>query len=278
VLDVVAASLRVALVGGSAGLAIEGQGTVVAGRSVRLTRGDRIRCGPLRDVSCGYLAVEGGIEVPPVLGSAATYVRSHIGGLHGGVLRAGDVLPVRDGDAAERPETMLARPFDPDFAAPIRVVLGPQDDYFTEVAVQMFLSATYTISSQSDRMGYRLQGPALAHAGGYDIVSDGIVPGSIQVPGSGQPIVLLADSQTTGGYPKIATVISADLPLIGRRRPGAEVRFVTVTQEQAEQARREQERVLAQWIGDMQEVTTIGIDESALHRRNLIDGISDGGD
>jgi allophanate hydrolase len=127
-------------------------------------------------------------------------------------------------------------------------------------------------------MGYRLQGPALAHAGGYDIVSDGIVPGSIQVPGSGQPIVLLADSQTTGGYPKIATVISADLPLIGRRRPGAEVRFVAVTQEQAEQTRREQERVLAQWIGDMQEVTTIGIDESALHSSNLIDGISDGTD
>lgn len=276
-LEIVAASLRVAVIGGAAGLTIEGRGAVAAGCSVPLHRGDRILCEAPGDVTCAYLAVEGGFDVPLSLGSAATYVRSRIGGLHGGVLRAGDVLPVRDSDAAGRPEATLARPFDPDFAAPIRVVLGPQDDYFTEGAIESFLSMTYTISSQSDRMGYRLHGPTLAHARGYDIVSDGIVPGSIQVPGSGQPIVLLADAQTTGGYPKIATVISADLPLLGRRRPGATVRFCAVTQEQAEQARREQERVLAQWIGDIREVT-IGIDEGVLHSSNLIDGVSDGTD
>jgi allophanate hydrolase len=270
ILEVMIASVRVAVMGGS--FAIEGKGRVGSGRSLCVERGDRIACGLLGEVSCGYLAVEGGIDVPRVLGSASTYVRSRIGGLHGEALHAGDVLPVTSESARARPETALRQPFDPELAAPIRVVLGPQHDHFTAEAIATLLSAPYTISPQADRMGFRLQGPSLAHARGYDIVSDGIVPGSVQVPGSGQPIVLLADAQTTGGYPKIATVISADLPVIGRRRPGSSVRFAAVTQEEAETARRAQERLLERCIGEMHSA----IEPAALYTANLVGGVSDG--
>ena len=136
----------------------------------------------------------------------------------------------------------------------------------------------FTISPQSDRMGFRLHGPRLTHAGAHEIVSDGVVPGSVQVPGSGQPIVLMADGQTTGGYPKIATVISADLPRLGRRRAGAPVQFAAVTQEDAEAARRAQERTIARWIEDIREISDSRLNEEALYSANLVGGISDGSD
>ncbi len=140
-----------------------------------------------------------------------------------------------------RSEYALPRALDLALDQPIRVVLGPQTDYFTDDAVKTFLSSDYTVSPQADRMGYRLEGPPLAHAKGYHIVSDGIVPGAIQVPGSGLPIVLMVDNQTTGGYPKIATVISADIPVVGRRKPGRTIRFVAVDVHEAELLRRKQE-------------------------------------
>jgi allophanate hydrolase len=295
VLDVLAASVRVALVGGAGGLVVEGtlshpspasgggqgggEGGVAAGRSVRLVRGRRLRCGALGDAGCAYLAVEGGIAVPLSLGSASTHARSRIGGLHGDVLQPGDVLPLVSGDVTERTERAMTHPVPPMLDAPIRVVLGPQDDYFTVEAIETLLSADYTVSVHADRMGFRLQGPKLEHAKGFNIVSDGVADGSIQVPGSGEPIVLLADGQTTGGYPKIATVISADLPLLGRRRPGARVRFVAVTQEEGEGARREQEAMLARCIAEMQEVAdSRRLDHEALVSANLVSGVSDGMD
>jgi allophanate hydrolase len=278
VLEVLAASVRVASVGG-AGFVIDNEGMVAPGRSVRLRRGHQLRCGALGSLGCGYLAVEGGLAVPLVLGSASTCVRARIGGLHGDLLQPGDILRMTRGEVAQRPERTLAAPWPPMLDAPIRVVLGPQDDYFTADAIATLLSADYTISPQSDRMGFRLQGPKLAHAKGFNIVSDGVVTGSIQVPGTGEPIVLLADAQTTGGYPKIATVISADVPLLGRRRPGAHVRFSAVTPEEGEAARREQERVLAECIGDIRVVIASGgIDDDTLYSANLVSGVSDGTD
>lgn len=280
VLEVLADSVRVALVGGTGGLIVDGEGvgTVEPGRSARLRRGSHVRCGVLGDVGCGYLAVEGGIAVPPCLGSASTYVRNRVGGLHGDALQRGDVLPLSLDDVPRRSERALAQQLDTGLDQPIRVVLGPQDDHFTAEAIDTLLSGSYTISQQADRMGFRLQGPKLVHAEGHDIVSDGIVAGSIQVPGTGEPIVLLADAQTTGGYPKIATVISADLPLIGRRRTGAGVRFVAVSQEEGEAVRREQERLIARWISDMREVAVSGVDHDALYSANLVGGVSDGSD
>ena len=276
VLEVMATSLRVALVGDDGGSMIEGDHArnVPAGQSARLRRGQRIRIGTLGKTFCAYLAIAGGFDVPPCLGSAATYTRNGLGGFQGRVLRVGDVLPVHREDVEPSQELALVEPYEPGFEQPIRVVLGPQQEYFTADAVNTFLSAVYVVSAQADRMGFRLDGPKLAHAKGYDIVSDGIVPGAVQVPGSGQPIVMLADAQTTGGYAKIATVISADVPVLARRRPGAAVRFVAVTQAEGENLRREQEPKLRDAIARLQPVPEIPVvDTVALETSNLIDGV-----
>ena len=246
-LKIMAESVRIALVGCNAGIEIRSGDarTVPAGRSFRLARGEIFRIGALRDSVCAYLAIEGGLDISSVLGSASTYVRGAIGGFHGRRLQAGDILPLKLASVDVRGECALSRPLDLALDQPIRVVLGPQADYFTDGAVKTFLASDYTVSPQADRMGYRLEGPALAHAKGYDIVSDGIVTGSIQVPGSGLPIVLMVDHQTIGGYPKIATVISADIPVVGRRRSGRQIRFVAVDMPEAELLRKEQEAALS---------------------------------
>ena len=245
-LKVMAESVRLALVGCNAGVEIRsGNSRIVpAGRSVRLTRDEVFRIGSLRDSVCAYLAIEVGPDIPPVLGSASTYVRGAIGGFHGRRLQASDFVLLKLADVNVRDEYALPRPLDLALDQPIRVVLGPQADYFTDGAMKAFLSSDYTVSPQADRMGYRLEGPILAHCKGYNIVSDGTVAGAIQVPGSGLPIVLMVDNQTTGGYPKIATVISADIPIIGRRRPGRRIRFVAVGVDEAELLRREQEAAI----------------------------------
>ena len=277
VLEVLSASVRMALVGGAGGLTVEGAGGSIAvapGRSVRVKHGERLRVGALGPFACAYLAVEGGVDVPAVLGSAATYTRNRLGGLEGRALQAGDILEVAQDTAEERQEVALSRPLEHGLDKSIRVVLGPQDDYFTDAAITTFLSSTYKVSPQADRMGFRLEGPKLEHVESYNIVSDGIVPGSIQVPGSGQPIVLLVDAQTTGGYPKIATVISTDLPLIGRRRPGSSVTFARVTQEEAEAIRRAEDARIAAIMKDLQPVTEMArLDEAALYASNLVDGV-----
>jgi len=187
-----------------------------------------------------YLAVAGGIDVPRVLGSRATYLRGRLGGLDGRALQKGDVLPLgapaRDpGVAPGRHVPASRRPAYP-AAVEARVVLGPQADRFTPAGLAAFLGGPYTVTPQADRMGYRLEGPAIEHARGHDIISDGIPLGGIQVPGEGQPIVLLVDRQTTGGYTKIATVISVDIARIGQTRPGQRVRFREVTLAEAHAA------------------------------------------
>jgi 5-oxoprolinase (ATP-hydrolysing) subunit C len=191
-----------------------------------------IRPGPSHVWAC--LAVSGGFDVAPVLGSLSTHLRSAMGPLGGRALQTGDTLPVSTAAEAARLPPMVPAARDP---APsdllIRVIPGPQNDHFTEDALATFLSADFTLSPQSDRMGYRLTGPRIAHRAGHDIVSDGIAMGSVQVPGDGQPIVLMADRQPTGGYPKIATVIRADLPRLAQSRPGGSLRFRAVTVDEA---------------------------------------------
>ena len=245
-LEVMAESARIALVGCNSGIEIRSGNarTVAAGQSVRLVRGEVFRIGVLRDSVCAYLALEGGLDIPPVLGSASTYARGAIGGFQGRRLQPNDILPLKLAGVDARTEYALSRSLDLALDQPIRVVLGPQADYFTAGAVHTFLSSTYTVSPQADRMGYRLEGPVLTHALGYNIVSDGIVTGSIQVPGSGLPIVLMVDNPTTGGYPKIATVISADIPVIARRKPGRPIRFIAVDVHEAELLRKEQEAAI----------------------------------
>ncbi len=178
--------------------------------------------GPVR----AYLAIEGGFAVEPVLGSRSVHVRSRLG-WPGRALVAGDRIRLAAAPAAG-PERRL--PADACDLSPrrVRVVLGPQEDLFTPAGIATFLSETFVVSPEADRMGYRLDGPVIEHAGDYNLVSDGIVIGSVQVPGNGRPIVLLADRQSTGGYPKIATVIGADLPLIARCKPGDSLLFEAI--------------------------------------------------
>lgn len=229
--------VRVAVAGGSFAATVDNR-PVPPNTSAILREGQRLRIGGAKDAVWGYLAVSGGgIRVLRELGSRSTHVRGGMGGFEARPLAAGDLLPV-NAAAPEGPERSLPRP-DTGTHGPIRVVLGPQDDYFSREAVAVFLSSHYEVTWHSDRMGYRLQGPPLQHERGFNIVSDAILPGCIQVPGSGQPIVLLRDAQTTGGYPKIATIISADLGRFAQLRPLSKVRFKAVSVDDAQLLRRE---------------------------------------
>ena len=201
-----------------------------------------------REGSRSYLAVAGGFDVPVVMGSKSTYVKAGLGGFKGRSLRAGDTLLT----PLPTPPLHLAGRRTPRELIPhyghqhaLRVITGPQDDAFTDTGIEAFLSSSYTITAQSDRMGYRLEGPKIAHKVGPDIISDGIPFGGIQVAGDGQPIVLMADRGTSGGYTKIATVISADLSDLAQGMPGDRVSFKSVSIEQAHEALRQQEATLS---------------------------------
>jgi biotin-dependent carboxylase-like uncharacterized protein len=192
----------------------------------------------------GYLAVAGGIDTPVVMGSRSTFVRGALGGLNGRALKAGDVLPVGQAKTVAEPgrfATFAQRVTLPRETTSVRVMFGPEEDMFTAEARDIFISADYKVTTESDRMGYRMQGPTLSHKIKADILSGGIAPGSVQVPGHGQPIIMLADRQSIGGYAKIATVIGADLPLLCQMRPGQSVRFVPVSREEAVTALRQLE-------------------------------------
>jgi biotin-dependent carboxylase-like uncharacterized protein len=276
-IEVVASSVRIALVG-SGSLEVGGRDSrlVRSGQTARLTRGETVRVRLDGVAFCSYLAIEGGFEVPLCLNSRSTYTRAGFGGLDGRPLRSGDILHGISDDVVARDEVAFSEPRDLRFDQPIRVVLGPQDGYFTEAAIEQFLSGSYEVTAASDRMGFRLAGSLLEHKDGYNIVSDGIVAGSIQVPGSKLPIVLMADAQTAGGYPKIATVISADLPRLGVRGAGRAVRFQSVSREEAERIRRADHERLLTLISNMRPVTeSEGISLEALYGQNLIDGVID---
>jgi allophanate hydrolase len=195
-----------------------------------------------------YLAVTGGIASPPQLGSRSTYQRAMIGGIDGRPLVTGNELPCATQEHLEYRECQ-ADPWT--YAdAPLRVMLGPQDGNFRPESLRQFLACAYQVTAQIDRMGARLEGPALAHVSpeAADIVSDGVTPGAIQVPGNGQPIILLADCQTVGGYPKIATVIAADVPRLGQLRPEQSIRFCAVSGAQARQALADREAQWDEWV------------------------------
>jgi biotin-dependent carboxylase-like uncharacterized protein len=228
------AARRVAVTGGGFEIRLDGE-RLPPWRNFLLGEGGELRIGGAGDAVWGYLAVAGGFALPRQLGSLSTHLRSGIGGLEGRTLRAGDALPLGQ-PVAVVPD--LALPPAPVPEGALRVVLGPQDDYFTPEALEAFLGEEFAVSPQFDRLGTRLTGPVLHHARGFDIISDGVVPGCIQVPGNGQPIVLMRDCQPPGGYPKIATVITADLGRLAQSRAGTRLRFREVSLAEALAARR----------------------------------------
>jgi len=279
-LEVCADSIRIALAGSEGAIELLGEdGTTIPGwQSALLRRGQRFRVVRGQDSVCCYLAVAGGFLVEPCLGSVSTYTRAEIGGFHGRVLRATDHLPVTLDGAPDRGELWLRKPPVWPKPATLRIVLGPQQEYFTAAALRALEQEPFTVSVNSDRMGMRLDGVRLAHRDSYNIVSDGVPTGAIQVPGSGQPILLLNDHQTTGGYPKIATVISADLPSAGRLCQGDVLRFQAITVEQAETACREWQGEIDTMLDALEPVSGGAVDLEALYRENLISGLVSGDD
>ena len=191
----------------------------------------------------GCVAVGGGLDIPVIMGSRSTNLRCGIGGYQGRMLENGDILEMRNPRYAAQnlsnrklPERKLTGP---DEVLTARVVRGPQEDCFTEAGIRTFYESEYMVSNLSDRMGFRLEGSEVETKNGSDIISDGIVLGSIQIAGNGKPIVMMADRQTTGGYAKIATIIHVDLPQFAQLRPGQKARFVPVTVQEAQQLYRQ---------------------------------------
>jgi biotin-dependent carboxylase-like uncharacterized protein len=260
---------RMAVAGGAFDVAVDGV-PYPPYASFDVSAGGQVTIGRARAGTFGYLAVAGGFDIPAVLGSRSTHARSGIGG---GVLTPGTLLPLRHAGGGVGPRRGLHRTLWPRADGPLRVMMGPQDDFFSNEAKTAFLKGPYRIGLQSDRMGYRLEGPTIAHVAGFNIVSDGIAPGSIQVPGSGQPIVLLADRQSTGGYPKIATLLSVDIRRLVQRRPDEPITFVAVTPAEVDAILREDRAATAALLAAILPVSDGDLyDSGRLLGLNLIDG------
>ena len=267
------AAVMVAITGGSCPIAVDGR-HMEPWTSFRLDPGSTLSIGSLSDAVYGYLAIAGGIDVPPFMGSRSTHSRSDMGGFKGRALRPDDVLclyPVGGGVHA------LGVRHPPKRAqGSIRIVAGPQDDYFSSEAWDLLLGQPFTVTSHRDRMGMTLEGPGLDHTKGFNIVSDAVAFGSIQVPGSGRPIILLADRQTTGGYPKIATVITSDLCSLVQTQPGEAIQFELVSVEEAEGSARKSRSRLDKMIDRLVPLRSApDLTAERLLSLNLVDGVVD---
>lgn len=239
----VAAPAAIAVTGAEMPVTVNGS-EAPAWTTIAVRPGDVVRVGPARAGVRGYIAFAGGIDVPLVLGSRSTYLRGRLGGLEGRALRKSDALRLFPATAPAM-RTLTSRPVDFEGEPTLRVVLGPQAHRFTDDGIATLLGHAYAMLPQSDRMGARLSGPRIAHRNGHDIISDGIALGSIQVPGDGQPIALLVDRQSTGGYTKVATICSFDIDRLGQVKPGQRVRFAAVSVGDAHVILREAEATLA---------------------------------
>jgi biotin-dependent carboxylase-like uncharacterized protein len=201
-----------------------------------MNKGDVLKFGSARTGSRGYVAFSSYLDIPVIMGSRCTNMKSSIGGFKGRKLKAGDYIGFRI--KRRYLPFFLSRKLDihefGQLEAELRVVMGPQDDLFTKQGVETFLNSEYTVTSDFDRMGCRLEGPFIASQNGSDIISDGIAFGAIQVPAHGKPIILLSDRQTTGGYAKIATVASVDIPKLVQRRTDDKIRFKAISVQEAQ--------------------------------------------
>jgi antagonist of KipI len=231
----------VAVAGAQFDLLLDGR-TVPSNAPFIVSAGARLRFGARRVGARAYVAISGGIAVPPTLGSRATHLISAMGGVAGRALAAGDVLPLGEPTdvygTVSMPQAAVVRL--PDRHARVRVLPGPQTEFFSTDALDILQSSPYVIGANSDR----IEGPPLTHTRGADIISDATPLGVLQVPASGQPILLMADRQTAGGYPKIATVITADMAVAGQLGPGDTIAFAVCTMREAIAALIAQERAL----------------------------------
>lgn len=225
----------IAITGGDLQPVLDGQ-PVKNYAAIAVTAGQVLRFKGPKAGCRAYIAFAGGLDIPVVMGSRSTYMKGKIGGVEGRKLQKGDVISFR-APKAQLPN-MTRRFITPEFIPrpvyTLRVIMGPQDDAFTPAGMDTFLNETYTVTPEFDRMGCRLEGAEIAHVSGGDIISDGISFGAIQVPSSGKPIIMLADRQTTGGYTKIANVITVDFRLLAQLKAGDKVRFEKISVQQAQ--------------------------------------------
>lgn len=234
-----AGAVRFAL-GGTTGRIERRDGTlcdVPAWRSAVLDPDDTLTVAAPSNTAAAYVAIEGGFALAPALGSVATYVPGPFGGWQGRLLLRGDRLPLVATAPTPGHERMMTLTFEPTAPAVLRIMAGPQHARFVRGALDALTGSPYRVTPSSNRTGLRLDGAPLQHVAGHDLLSEGVATGSLQVPGSGQPVLLIADHPTVGGYPKIATVIGADLAAAGRLRIGASVRFALVDEHTANTAR-----------------------------------------
>ncbi|AKL94787.1 allophanate hydrolase subunit 2 [Clostridium aceticum] len=235
----------VAITGGEISITVNDR-LVPMYQTIYLQKGDTLKLANVSVGSRSYLAISGGFHIEKVMGSYATYMRGNIGGFHGRKLMTGDEIPLNQ----EKHQGYIGTrrvpvPLIPDLHTKnIRVIMGPEDAAFTEEGKRVFQRSEYQVSNQSDRMGYRLEGPKIQHVSEADIISGGINLGAIQVPGEGVPIIMMADRQTTGGYTKIANVISIDIPLVAQKKPGDSIKFDVITVEEAQMLLRQKEKEL----------------------------------
>lgn len=215
--------------------------------SVIVHKGQSLSFGQPKDGVYSYIAIAGGIDIPNIMGSRSTYVKARIGGVEGRFLQKDDMLQCANVNGKIKMKR-LSNNLIPSYQTDqkIRVILGPDEDAFSQESIKGFLSGTYEITKQTDRMGMRLNGPALQHVNEADIISDSIFPGTIQVPANGQPIILLADRQTTGGYTRIATVISVDVARVAQNLPGTKLQFEEISVQEAQSLYVKQEKILRQ--------------------------------
>jgi biotin-dependent carboxylase-like uncharacterized protein len=233
--------------------------------SMTLAEGESLTLGFARGGSFSYLAIEGGVQGEPMFGSLAVNARAGLGSPYPRALQAGDELQVADASGAAERRIDLPAVAD----GPIRVVLGPQDDEFSDDMKKLFLDGEWRISATSDRMGYRLEGPVIKHLHGHNIVSDGTVNGSIQVPGNGSPIVLMRDRGTSGGYPKIATVISADFGRFAQIPAGRGFRFKAIGMTEAQEALRNFVKEIATLPDRRRDIESFDLNLEALQDANV---------
>src|ERR1700684_523162 len=261
-------AVRVAMSGTPRVAEIAGR-TVAWDTSVTIADGEMLKLGMAQGGAFSYLAIEGSLRGEPMFGSFSVNARVGLGSPFPRPLQGGDELDVAP--ASEPASFGPERRIDPPaaIAGPIRVVLGPQDDEFGDEAISRFLDSEWKISATSDRMGYRLEGPVIKHLYSHNIVSDGTVNGSIQVPGNGQPIVLMSDRGTSGGYPKIATVITADFGRFAQTPAGRAFRVKVVSMEEAKAEARKCAALLRTLPGRLASVESLDLNTEALQDANV---------
>jgi len=206
-------------------------------KTIEVKEGYKLSFSGIKSGCRSYIAFAGGIDVPIIMASRSTYIRAKVGGFEGRALRPGDELPLGIVNNKVK-NRIIPKELIPNYQSnqTVQIIPGSEVRRFGLDGIRNFLTSEYIVSDQSDRMGYRLTGPVIKHqTGSADIISAGISMGTIQIPGNGQPIILMADRQTTGGYTRIANVVSVDLTLIAQLKPGDKIRFREISLEKAQE-------------------------------------------